>query len=151
MPEFVFAYRNPVGYTPTPETRAAWTAWFDGMGQQLADLRRSPGTSDRAALGNCGADSTELGGYSRIHADDRESASGDRHGLPAPGARGRYRGRPARRSPGPDRAGAVTTNVTHMLRPAAVRPGRAAVGDRRFEAGCLRRLTGTGLGRVEPG
>ena len=38
MPEFVFAYRNPVGYTPTPQTRAAWTAWFDGMGQQLADL-----------------------------------------------------------------------------------------------------------------
>ena len=38
MPDFMFVYRNPAGYTPTPETRAAWTAWFDGMGQHLADL-----------------------------------------------------------------------------------------------------------------
>ena len=42
MPDFVFAYRNPVGYTPTPETRAAWAAWFDGMGPQLADLASRP-------------------------------------------------------------------------------------------------------------
>ena len=80
MPEFVFAYRNPVGYTPTPETRAAWTAWFDGMGQQLADLGKP--AVDRAALGNCGADSTELGGYSMIDADDMESAMAIAKGCP---------------------------------------------------------------------
>ena len=80
MPEFVFAYRNPVGYTPTPETRAAWTAWFDGMGQQLADLGKP--AVGRAALGNCSADSTELGGYSMIHADDMESAMAIAKGCP---------------------------------------------------------------------
>jgi len=80
MPDFVFTYRNPVGYTPTPETRAAWAAWFDGMGQQLADLGK-PAVA-RAALGNCGADRTELGGYSVIHADDLESAMTIAKGCP---------------------------------------------------------------------
>ena len=80
MPDFVFTYRNPVGYTPTPETRAAWAAWFDGMGQQLADLGKP--AVDHAALGNCAADSTELGGYSVIHADDLESAVAIAKGCP---------------------------------------------------------------------
>ena len=80
MPDFVFTYRNPAGYTPTPETRAAWAAWFDGMGQQLADLGK-PAVA-RAALGNCGADRTELGGYSVIHADDLESAMAIAKGCP---------------------------------------------------------------------
>ena len=80
MPDFVFTYRNPVGYTPTPETRAAWAAWFDGMGQQLADLGK-PAVA-RAALGNCGADRTELGGYSVIQADDLESAMTIAKGCP---------------------------------------------------------------------
>ena len=80
MPDFVFTYRNPVGYTPTQETRAAWAAWFDGMGQQLADLGK-PAVA-RAALGNCGADNTELGGYSVIHADDLESALAIAKGCP---------------------------------------------------------------------
>jgi len=80
MPDFVFAYRNPVGYTPTPETRAAWTAWFEGMGPHLADLGK-PAVA-RTALGNCGADSTELGGYSVIHADDLEAATAIAKGCP---------------------------------------------------------------------
>ena len=80
MPEFMFVYRNPVGYAPTPETRAAWTAWFDGMGQQLADLGKP--AVDRTALGNCSADSTELGGYSMINADDLESAMAIAKGCP---------------------------------------------------------------------
>jgi len=49
MPDFVFAYRNPAGYTPTPETRAAWTAWFDGMGEQLAELASRPWPGPRSA------------------------------------------------------------------------------------------------------
>ena len=80
MPDFVFAYRNPTGYTPTQETRAAWAAWFDGMGPQLADLGK-PAVA-RAALGNCGPDRTELGGYSVIHADDLESALAIAKGCP---------------------------------------------------------------------
>jgi hypothetical protein len=80
MPDFVFAYRNPVGYTPTPETRDAWTAWFDGMGEQLADLGK-PAVA-RAALGNCSADRTELGGYSVIRADDLDAAMAIAKGCP---------------------------------------------------------------------
>jgi len=80
MPDFVFAYRNPTGYTPTQETRAAWAAWFDGMGPQLAALGQ-PAVA-RAALGNCSPDRTELGGYSVIHADDLESAVAIAQGCP---------------------------------------------------------------------
>ncbi len=73
MPDFVFAYRNPAGYTPTPETRAAWTAWFDGMGEQLAELGK-PAVA-RTALGNCGPDSTELGGTWSAGAGSRSASS----------------------------------------------------------------------------
>lgn len=80
MPDFVFAYRNPAGYTPTPETRAAWTAWFDAMGEQLTELGK-PAVA-RTALGNCSPDSTELGGYSVIRADDLEAATAIAKGCP---------------------------------------------------------------------
>jgi YCII-related domain len=80
MPDFVFAYRNQVGYAPTPETRDAWTAWFDGMGEQLADLGK-PAVA-RATLGNCSTDHTELGGYSLIRADDLDAAMAIAKGCP---------------------------------------------------------------------
>lgn len=53
MPTFVFAYRAPSGYTRTPETAAAWWAWFESMGDQLVD----PGKPvvSRAGLGNLDA------------------------------------------------------------------------------------------------
>jgi hypothetical protein len=40
MPTFVFAYRRAPGRTPapTPESTAAWKAWFDGMGDDLVDV-----------------------------------------------------------------------------------------------------------------
>ena len=40
MPTFVFAYRRTPGSTPapTPESTAAWQAWFDAMGDDLVDL-----------------------------------------------------------------------------------------------------------------
>ena len=80
MPDFMFVYRNPVGYTPTSETRAAWTAWFDGMGQHLADLGQL--VTARTALGNCGPDRTELVGYSVIRAEDLEAATAIAKGCP---------------------------------------------------------------------
>ena len=80
MPDFLFAYRNPVGYTPTPETRTAWWAWFDGMGEQLAELGK-PAVA-RAALGDCSTDRTELGGYSVIRADDLDAAMAIAKGCP---------------------------------------------------------------------
>ena len=38
MPTFVFAYRTSGNYNSTPESAAAWKAWFDGMGDDLVDL-----------------------------------------------------------------------------------------------------------------
>jgi hypothetical protein len=80
MPTYVLTYRNPIGYTPSADTRAAWMTWFDGMGDQLVDLGK-PAIA-RTALGNCSADSTELGGYSLIRADDLEAAAAIAKGCP---------------------------------------------------------------------
>lgn len=80
MPTFVFTYRNAVGYTPSPETRAAWVAWFDGMGDQLADQGKP--VIARTTLGDCRPDTTELGGYSVIQADDLEAAAAVAKGCP---------------------------------------------------------------------
>lgn len=79
MPTFVLTYRRQPGYTPTPQTRATWMAWFDGMGDQLAELGKP--TVSSTALGNCGP-GTELGGYSLINAADLESALAVAKGCP---------------------------------------------------------------------
>ena len=80
MPMFVMTYRNKVGYTPTPQTRAAWQAWFGSMGDQLADTGKP--VIARTALGDCSEESTELGGYSLIQADDLEAATAIAKGCP---------------------------------------------------------------------
>jgi hypothetical protein len=79
MPTFVFSYRNTPGYTPNPETTAAWIAWFEGMGDHLADLGKPAARS--TAIGNCGP-GTELGGYSLINADDLDAALEVAKGCP---------------------------------------------------------------------
>jgi hypothetical protein len=80
MPTYVFSYRNPLGYTPTPETTSAWMAWFDSMGDQLVDLGKP--VFDRDTVGNCSSESTDLGGYSLILADDLEAAKVIAKGCP---------------------------------------------------------------------
>ncbi len=80
MPTFVLSYRSRPGYTRTPESGAAWMAWFRGIGDQLAELGKP--AVDRAALGNCGP-GTELAGYSLITAADLESAVALAKGCPA--------------------------------------------------------------------
>jgi hypothetical protein len=80
MPTFVFTYRLTPGYTRTPESGAAWTAWFDGMGSQVAELGQ-PAVSG-TAIGNCGP-GTELSGYSLISADDLDSALEVAKGCPS--------------------------------------------------------------------
>jgi hypothetical protein len=80
MPMFVLNYRRRPGYTPTPETQAAWQAWFGGMGGQLAD--RGKPVIAQTALGNCDPGRTELGGYSLIEADDLEAATAIAKGCP---------------------------------------------------------------------
>lgn len=80
MPMFVLTYRSRPGYTPTPVTQAAWQAWFAGMGDQLADMGKP--VIARTALGNCSPESSELGGYSLIQADDLEAATAIAKGCP---------------------------------------------------------------------
>jgi hypothetical protein len=72
MPTFVFTYRAPQGYVRTPESGLAWRAWFDGMAERVVDLGQ-PAVS-ATAVGNCSSESTELGGYSLIAADDLQDA-----------------------------------------------------------------------------
>jgi hypothetical protein len=72
MPTFVFTYRAPKGYVRTPESGLAWRAWFDGMADRVVDLGQ-PAVS-ATGVGNCSTESTELGGYSLIAADDLQGA-----------------------------------------------------------------------------
>ena len=72
MQTFIFVYRNPTRYTPTPETSAAMKAWFDGMGEQLVELGKPVVASD--SVGNCSLDTTELNGYSIVQAENLAEA-----------------------------------------------------------------------------
>jgi hypothetical protein len=80
MPRYVLSYRNATGYTPSPESRAAWMAWFDGMGDQLVEQGKPAVT--RLSVGNCSQDNTELGGFSVIEADDLAAAAAIANGCP---------------------------------------------------------------------
>ena len=80
MPTFVLTYRRAAGYRPTPRTRAAWTAWFDSIGGQLADQGKP--VVAHTVLGDCGPDSTQPGGYSLIQAGDLEAATAIAKGCP---------------------------------------------------------------------
>lgn len=80
MPTFVFTYRRAADYTRTPQTLAAWNAWFGSMGDRLADQGKP--VAAHTVLGNCSADSTEPGGYSIVRADDLEAATALAKGCP---------------------------------------------------------------------
>jgi hypothetical protein len=80
MPIFVLTYRNLIGYAPSPESTAAWMAWFDSMREQLVD--RGKPVTDRSCLGDCTTDRTQLGGYTLISADDLDGALAIAKGCP---------------------------------------------------------------------
>jgi uncharacterized protein YndB with AHSA1/START domain len=81
MPTFVLTYRMPTDYVPgRPDTVAAWTAWFESMGDSITDIGNP--VFESAELGNCGS-GTRLGGYSFVTADDLESAVAVAKGSPA--------------------------------------------------------------------
>jgi hypothetical protein len=89
MAKFVFVFRTPSelanqranagSYTASPETLAAWQAWYSEMAANVAD----PGSAvlARSTLGETG-DSTALGGYSTIDVDDLEAAVTLAEGCP---------------------------------------------------------------------
>jgi hypothetical protein len=80
MSKFVFVYRHPIGYQPSADTAPAWRAWFDGMGNRLAQLG-NPALA-RTSLGDCSPEDTELGGFSVIDAEDIEAATVIAKGCP---------------------------------------------------------------------
>jgi YCII-related domain len=80
MPPFVFSYRGPAGYVPNLEVAAAWMAWFDSMGDQLVDPGKPVVALD--SVGNTSSESTQLGGYSVIRADNLEAAKVIAKGCP---------------------------------------------------------------------
>jgi uncharacterized protein YndB with AHSA1/START domain len=73
MPIYLITNRVPDGFTPGPEASAAWTAWFDRLGDAVAD-RGSPAFAGTAA-GHFGAGTT-LGGYTLVTAASLDDALG---------------------------------------------------------------------------
>jgi hypothetical protein len=65
MSTYLFTFRTPAEYAPSPDTFAAWAAWQMQLGVRLKD-RGNPAFA-AAALGNC-APSTTLGGYCLVRA-----------------------------------------------------------------------------------
>jgi hypothetical protein len=80
MPQFVFAYRSPKGYQPSAESAPKWMAWFETMGDQLVELGKP--VFEGATVGNCSTETTDLGGYSIVTADDIDSALTIAKGCP---------------------------------------------------------------------
>ena len=80
MPAFIFTYRKAAGYTRTPQTLAAWQAWFARLGGQFTDTGRP--VVAHTVLGTCDPDRTEPGGYTLIQADDLEAATAIAKGCP---------------------------------------------------------------------
>ena len=86
MPNYVFTYRKPLGYQPSPESAPAWMAWFDGMGERVVEIGQPVGGV--ATLGTCDPSTTELGGYSIVRADDLATARALAEGCPQLGRGG---------------------------------------------------------------
>lgn len=80
MARYVFSYRNPKGYAPSPETRAQWSDWFAGMGDPLASTGQP--VSNRSSLGTCDSDTTGLGGYPVVTAPGLQTALAIAKGCP---------------------------------------------------------------------
>jgi hypothetical protein len=71
MRTYLITNRSPKNYVGTPEALAAWSAWFDQLGDNLVD-RGNPAFV-RAQLGDCGPN-TELGGYTLVSAENLAAA-----------------------------------------------------------------------------
>ena len=72
MPQYLMTDRGPNGCTPTAESTPLWRAWFDGTGKKLVELGKP--VRDAMRVGNCPSDTTELGGFSIIEAEDLDAA-----------------------------------------------------------------------------
>jgi hypothetical protein len=87
MAEFIFVYRSPAGSAPASSATAnAWRTWFAGLGSALHDMGRP--VFSRATIGTASAESTQLGGYSVVTAQNLDEALALAKGCPAVAAGG---------------------------------------------------------------
>ena len=86
MPNFVFTYRAPTGYTPSADSLSAWMSFFETMGDQVVEMGKP--VIDRTSVGSCDPATTELGGYSVIQARDLDEALTLAKGCPFVDRRG---------------------------------------------------------------
>jgi hypothetical protein len=79
MTKFLYSFREPKDRTPTADSVAAWSVWYQAIGADLVD----PGNPARDAtvIGNCGNQST-LCGFSVVVADDLDAAIARARGCP---------------------------------------------------------------------
>ena len=80
MAVFVFAYRSAQAYNSTPESVAEWRAWFGNLGEHVVEVGQP--VAQAASVGTCDTESTHLGGYSLISADDLDAALALAKGCP---------------------------------------------------------------------
>lgn len=86
MPEFVFTYRMPNGFSGGgAEAFQIWSRWFEEMGQHVVDAGEPVVRNER--LGEFGSDS-KLVGYSLIRAESLEQALELAKGCPTLSAGG---------------------------------------------------------------
>lgn len=86
MPKYVFVYRSPKNYVPgQPDAIAAWNDFRTSIGERVVDFGNP--VFEASSLGTCD-DSTRLGGYSFVTADDLESAVALAKGSPTLNAGG---------------------------------------------------------------
>jgi hypothetical protein len=87
MPQYLFAYRPPKSYVPgDPEAMARWTRYFEELGNAVDQIGNPVFTA--SAVGACDENTTRLGGFSFIRADDLESAVALAKGAPSIAAGG---------------------------------------------------------------
>lgn len=79
MSTYLFTFRSPPGYAPSPATFATWSGWQLELGARLKD--RGNAGFVATALGASVA-STALGGYSLIRAGHLDAAVGLARGCP---------------------------------------------------------------------
>jgi hypothetical protein len=87
MPKYVFAYRAPKSYVPSggEDATPAWIAFRDRLGDRVVDFGNP--VFEASTVGTCD-ESTRLGGYSFVTADDLESAVAMAKGSPVLAAGG---------------------------------------------------------------
>lgn len=79
MSAYLYTFRPPADYAPSPDTFSAWATWQAELGARLKD-RGNPGFA-AAALGTSVA-ATTLGGYSLIRAASLDAAVALAKGCP---------------------------------------------------------------------